>query len=155
MLCIYLYCFSLFILLYDHELRIFDDLVGSFPLDIFKIWYPWRQICYIVIELRSVAGKLGIYPLMAWMAFKPGYDLFFFLQVKAHRIVSLSFLIFNLIFIHLLRRIFDLKFRVWWCHIAICVHQINLLVIAIKILSGLLACHPLAFTAFAVFLSWG
>jgi hypothetical protein len=65
MFCIDLDVSVSFILLNDHEFRILDYLIGTFPFEIFKYSAPVRKVCCVFVELRSMTAELFVNPFLA------------------------------------------------------------------------------------------
>lgn len=137
--------FALLVFLQDDELGILDYLVRALPLESLQHRTPLGHVGCVLIELGAGARELCVHPLLAGVALDPGHDFLLLLQVQAHVVVGFGLLVDGLALVHLLGGVLDLQLGVRGSHVAIAVHQIDLLVVAVEELALLLGGELVAF----------
>lgn len=84
---------NVFLIVIQHELWVFVQLVRPLPLDILKFEAPFRNCGLILEELFGVGWEFLINPLLAWMIFQPIKDLRLLFLIDHHRVEVLLLLL--------------------------------------------------------------
>ncbi len=104
--------FPVFIFFEDHELGVFDDLLGPFPFEVFELRRPLRGDGLILVELSVGGGEFRISPFVARVVCEPFENGILVFVVFSHGIVVLVRVVVGIAFLNGLGGVLNLEFRV-------------------------------------------
>ncbi len=105
--------FPVLIFFEDHELGVFDDLLGPFPFEVFELGGPLRGDGLILVELSVRGGEFWIGPFVARVVCEPFENGILVFVVFSHGIVVFVRVVVGIIaFLNGLGGVLNLEFRV-------------------------------------------